>query len=357
MDFPIYHTINYLYCYFLGELDNLLGTTFSKPTFIFLSITRRCNSSCKICLLKFFKKSKKKEEMSTEQIKKLITDLRKWLGPYILCIAGGEPTLRKDLWEIIKFANNQKIRTVLSTNGTLITKKDIPKIINSGLKDIRISLDSLNPKTYKKIRGINAQKKVLQTIDLLKKHTKNISVSISMVITKHNVDEIPKLIEFVKQKKLNSITLSPITLTQTILLKSTNVKNKFHNLWPDPKQTETIIDQTIKYKKKGYPIANPIRHLELIKQYYKNPNSIDEKCRASQCLFIASTGYVGICQKKLESVIYKSPKEIWNSKGIKQLRKKLSKCKKSCAISLCFSYTHTSLINRIKQFNRINTFR
>lgn len=239
----------------------------------------------------------------------------------------GEPTLRKDLWEIIRFANNQQIRTILSTNGILITKEDIPKIIDSGLKEIRISVDSLNPETYKKIRGVNAQKKVLQTINLLKKHTKNIRILINMLITKHNVDEIPSLIKFAGQKKLDSITINAVTIINP------NLKERVKHLWPNQKKVETTIKKAIEYKKKGYPIQNSVRHLNLIKEYYKNPGSIKEKCQVPLMLFrIKTMGHVEMCRISIGNVLNESPEEIWNSRKTKQIRKELHNCRKSCAI-------------------------
>ncbi len=322
----IYSIINHLYNNAFQKIDCFLGTTFPKPTIISLWPTVRCNSKCKMCL-SASKMYKYKAEMSTEQIKKLITELKKWLGPYTLSIGGGEPTLRKDLWEIIRFANNQQIRTILSTNGILITKEDIPKIINSGLKEIRISLDSLNPETYKKVRGVNAQKKVVQTIDLVKEHIKNIRILVNVVITKHNVDEIPDLVKFAGQKKLDSITINAVTLINL------DIKKGLKHLWPNQKKVETAIDKAIEYKKNGYPVQNSVRHLKLIKEYYKNPRSIKEKCQAPLILFrIKTMGYAEMCIRSLGNVFNESPKEIWNSQRTKQIRKEMCKCRKSCVI-------------------------
>lgn len=347
MNFPLHHTVNYLYNHYLQRLDRFWGTTFSKPTFVILLLTRRCNSKCKMCQIAY---KPFEEEMSTNQIKNLMLNLKGWLGPFIMKFDGGEPTLRKDVWELISFADSLKIRPMLTTNGTLITKKNIPLLIKSGLKDIKISLDSLNPETYKKIRGKNFHKRVLKTITLLKKHTKNIGISLSITITKHNVNELPELIEFTKQKKLNSIIFCPLISMHS------NIKKELCHSWPDPKKVEFAINKVIKYKKKNYPISNSFKHLELIKKYYKNPDSINEKCMSHLLLLkISDAGYMHVCGKRIGNVLEKLPKEIWNSKENKQLLKRLSRCRKNCTMSTC--RINDSLINRLKQFKRLNTFK
>jgi len=340
MDVPLHHLINFLNNYFLQKVDRVLGTTYSKPTFIALFLTKECNSKCGMC---FLEHDSLEKEISTEQAKELIVSLKKWLGPFTLTFSGGESTLRRDIWELIAFANGLRIRTALSTNGTTITKKNIPQIMNSNPNDVKISLDSLNPKTYQKIRGINSLKRVLQTIDLLKNNTKNTNVSINIVITKHNIKEIPLLIEFAKQKKLNA------NINALVIING-DAKKELSYLWPSYKKVETIIDRVIEYKKKGYPVSNSFEHLRLIKKYYKNPDSIKEECSSPlRSFMINASGYVTICKtKKVGNVLQKTPKDIWDSKKNKQMRKKLYKCKKNCSIATC--NINGSLITKFKQY-------
>lgn len=337
--------INFLWNRYTHNLDRFLGTTFSKPNYVFLRLTNRCNSRCKTCKTI---QLPHKNEMSTDQIKKVITDLKKWLGPFILVFTGGEPTLRKDLWELISFANSLGIRTVLSTNGTLITKKNLHLLAKSGLKDIKISLDTLKSKTYKKIRGKNFSKKVIQTIDLLKGCTKGVSISIHTLITKYNINELPKMIKFVKQKRLNSISLCPVSK-----IMNGYIQKRFEKIWPNKKSTERIMNKVIRYKKEKYPLRNSLRHLKQIKEYYKNPDTvINERCKFPFDIFyITPAGYVLICGKRLGNVIPTPPADIWKSKEALKRRKELLTCNKNCAILTC--NFRDSIFSIIKNYNRL----
>lgn len=340
MNLSISHSINFIYNSLFQNIDYYLGTTFSKPTFVVFRVTEKCNSRCQMCP---FHKSNKKE-LSTYQIKKILTNLKTWLGPFVLSISGGEPTIRNDIWEIIRFANNLGIKTVLCTNGTLITQKDIPKIINSGIEDIKISLDSLNSYGYQKIRGITANKKVLQTLHLLKEYTKDISISIHTVIIEQNINELIKLIMFTKDQKLNSITFHPIVLPG----QEHDSKQELNHLWPNTQKINKTINEIIIYKRKGYPISNSTNYLNAIKDYYKNPSSVNKKCTAQiSILRIDSKGQAHTCIP-LGNIVNTPPKEIWN----KESRKRLLKCKKSCAIAKC--HTKERLIDRFRQFLRLN---
>lgn len=342
MNLPLAYPLTLLYRQILQNLNYTFKTTFSKPTFVFLNLTDECNSSCRMCWSKFRTKKAVVKELSTSQIKQIILQLKEWLGSFILTLAGGEPTLRKDVWELISYANNLGIVTVLSTNGSLIKKQTLPLIFKSRLNYIKISLDTLNPDTYYSIRGINFSKQVLQTLKLLSKYNNKISISVNTVITKHNVFELNTLAEFVKKNNLNSITFSPMVFKNF-------ERKEFTSLWPGKAELEYSINSLIDLKRKGYPILNSIKHLNLIKDYY------DYKTLNAQCSFLSSivintSGDMVLCSEKIGNIFKLHPKLIWDSLGTKELIKNLYDCKKSCMVMACNS--NDNFIQKTKQFWR-----
>lgn len=105
------------------------------------NVTRSCNLKCIHC----YSDSEGKKydgELTTEEGRALIDDLAEFKIPALL-FSGGEPLVRPDLFELIRYARGKGIRTTLSTNGTLITP-DVAKTLHEiGMAYIGISLDGI----------------------------------------------------------------------------------------------------------------------------------------------------------------------------------------------------------------------
>ncbi|MBE9593614.1 MAG: radical SAM protein, partial [Proteobacteria bacterium] len=91
-------------------------------------------------------------ELSTDRIFSLLGELKK-LGTKRLHFSGGEPLLRKDLFEIMIHAKELDMSLVINTNGTLISRRIAEKLVDSGVQEVIISIDSANPEIHDEIRG------------------------------------------------------------------------------------------------------------------------------------------------------------------------------------------------------------
>ena len=138
-----------------------LGGRSLGPTNAVLEITSRCNLRCEFCWLwgeSGVGKKYAKEEMSTEEVKNVIDSLPATC--YLVYIAGGEPFIRKDILEIIKYTKSKGTMVNLTTNGMLIGKMS-KGIIESGLDQINISVDGMK-ETHDSIRGRGSFDKVME---------------------------------------------------------------------------------------------------------------------------------------------------------------------------------------------------
>lgn len=110
-------------------------------TSIRLEITSHCNLKCNYCHNSEY--SNRKDDMTTENIIRLITDLKVKYNINKILLTGGEPLVHKDVCQIIKHITDLGIKADLVTNGTMLTVEKIKKLEKAGLKRIRISIDEI----------------------------------------------------------------------------------------------------------------------------------------------------------------------------------------------------------------------
>jgi len=160
-----------------------------KPILAIFEVCLRCNSQCGYCDLPL---NEGRKEVSREQIKKIFSELYEE-GIRIVFLQGGEPTLRKDLVEIIHDLDEIGFSQTLITNGTRLTQGFLDAIEKIPVH-ISISLDSLDAGRYQQIRGANQLKLVMKGIERLKDypHPKFITCIMSDV----NRQDIIEVIEY-----------------------------------------------------------------------------------------------------------------------------------------------------------------
>ena len=196
---------------------NILKDSFGRKfPYIRLSISDVCNFKCGYCLPDGYKidKSDNRTFINIEEIGRLTRALSE-LGVSKIRLTGGEPTIRKDFFEIIKIIkeNSGIKKTVITTNGYRLDKiaNDIK---NSGLDGINISIDSLNAETFKKITGHDRLEEILRGIKNLQKlNFKNIKIN--AVLLKGVNDSEKDFNDWAEFVKKNEIDFRYIELMQT----------------------------------------------------------------------------------------------------------------------------------------------
>jgi len=157
-----------------------------------LSVTTRCNLRCFYCHNEGVENSPK--ELSPEDYEFLFKIARN-LGIKKLKITGGEPLLRKDLEEIVRYGKKYFNEVSLTTNGTLLAER-AKSLKQSGLDRVNISMDSLRRERYREITGEDYLNSVIEGVEQSIKSGLN-PVKINVVIfPKINDNEIFDFIEF-----------------------------------------------------------------------------------------------------------------------------------------------------------------
>jgi len=167
----------------------------NRPIVVWNS-TKSCNLRCAHCY--FDARANKEEgELTTEQAMAMIDDIASFGAPVFL-FSGGEPFMRKDLFELGKYALSKGLRTVISSNGTLITEDVAKKIKDAGFSYVGISLDGLEKVNdeFRKSRG--AFKKTLEGIRNC--HACGVRAGLRFTINKHNFRDIPGIFDLIESE-------------------------------------------------------------------------------------------------------------------------------------------------------------
>jgi MoaA/NifB/PqqE/SkfB family radical SAM enzyme len=164
------------------------------PTDIYLEVTSFCNATCYMCPHKTLKREK--GIMSWNLVTKIIDDCITLEGKGITFHLQymGEPLLDPLRSEKIKYIKSKckKSKVVFNTNGSLLTKEKSEQILKAGIDCIIISLDSLDPKTYLEMRGLELEPVIKNIDDLLEVRNRlksNIKITMQMVICDKNKHE------------------------------------------------------------------------------------------------------------------------------------------------------------------------
>ena len=163
------------------------------------NLTKRCNLNCSHCYLDAdFRGGLKTDELNTEECFRVIDQISEVNPNAFLILTGGEPLLRPDIYEIIRYAAYRKFMVVLGTNGTMINRVNAEKIKAAGAHGVGISIDSMNPDKHNKFRGVEkAWELSMDAFDILKEV--GVDFLVQMSVSDMNYKEIPEVVEFTEK--------------------------------------------------------------------------------------------------------------------------------------------------------------
>lgn len=245
-----------------------------SPIWVQLYITRRCNLDCRYCCVK----DNSKKELNTEEFKRIIDRLH-YLGCRFVSFFGGEPTLRKDLCELISYASKKNMITMLSTNGTLIDRKMMEDLGKSRIDMINISVDSIMKYDFSK-KDISKQETIL---DLLLEGRKRFGYELmcALVLTPKNLKAVPDTVKHIHSKGLSiAVTLpvrdnySPKKQDEACLFRTEKEK----------KELFKTVEKIIEMKKQRYRLVDPIEYYENIPRFIEDPD-MDWYCASGEYMF------------------------------------------------------------------------
>jgi len=331
--------------------------------FIFF-VTNRCNSRCKHCF--YWKKlNSNLNELTLTEIEKITKNLGEI---QVLLLSGGEPFLRKDLFEIISlFIKNNKVRVVSIPTNAILTEKiiRITKRLSASFPQVLFSINPSIDNLYKKndeIRGVKGafkrSIKTLKELEKIRKEKKNVEIVINTTISNSNYKDFDKIIDFFK--KFN------ITYHNFELLRGVP-KEKNFNL-PPLEEIKEIHSKIIRlreyYINKNYGNSNflnrliekisvlgIIKYTQDIKEKVLDSKNFPFICSAGQnIIVIEPEGDVKLCELhpsvgNLKDYSYDLNKLLKNEKSKKMFEiAKKCKCTHICFLNMSIANDKKSLI-------------
>ena len=160
------------------------------PLVISWNLTRKCNLKCSHCYINATNKELT-NELSTQEAKGLMDQISAVSRP-LLILSGGEPLLRTDALELVRYGAAKGFKMGLGSNGSLIDDKTAKNLKEAGITTVSISLDSSIPEQHDDFRGVSGSwEKAVNAIKALKEN--NVLVQVNTTVTQQNYGEIDEI--------------------------------------------------------------------------------------------------------------------------------------------------------------------
>lgn len=309
-----------------------------KPHSSSMVLLTNCMLRCKMC--EMWKSKDNPYQVSTDEWKDFISSLDTILdGPRELVFSGGEPLLRKDIFELIRYGTDKGFKTLMPSNAYTIDENIAKRIRDSGLKEIFISLDSLNHKTHDFLRGVDgAHRKVMQAFENLSNFCPELKIGIITVISAINYKEVIELTEWVgKSVFLTGVYFQVIAKPFFVPLENNWYNDSLYAyLWPkNIPGVHSVLNELIRLKSERFPIHNFPLQLEIFKAYFENP---DKRARESKCyagdyvINISSNGDISLCcfMDPVGNIKNDDINKLWFSEEASLMRRRMYNCKVNC---------------------------
>jgi MoaA/NifB/PqqE/SkfB family radical SAM enzyme len=175
-----------------------------------LLVTKYCNLHCRMCDYKHFSPFYD-QELSLDQLKSVIQEMAA-LGGEVLELSGGEPMVRKGIYEIISYGRSLNLKVFMATNGVLIGPSEAEKLLESGLISASFSLEGPE-QLNDELRGPGNFQKTLNAIRNFLSHQAtipNLEVNVGITLSKYNYQSIVSFSKFLLEEiGVHQITINP----------------------------------------------------------------------------------------------------------------------------------------------------
>jgi len=190
----------------LVQLNRATDRTLALPILVFFP-TARCNSRCVSC---DWWKATGATDLTLDEIRRLADELPA-LRTRLVVFSGGEPTLRRDVYDIAALFRARGVRLHLLTSG-LFLERDAAAVVEQ-FEQVTISLDGHTAALYEQIRGVNGLSLIERGVKRLKTLSPRTPARARCTVHRYNFTELPQLIEKAHAMGLDGISFLAADVT------------------------------------------------------------------------------------------------------------------------------------------------
>jgi MoaA/NifB/PqqE/SkfB family radical SAM enzyme len=299
-----------------------------RPTSIAILLTERCNARCIHCDIWKNKGSEKAVELKTW--KKLLSDLRDWLGPVHIVLSGGEALLKRFTIDLVEYGSSLGLFIELLTHGYWDDQSKFVRLALAKPGRVTFSFDGIGD-THSLIRGrdhfFEKTSNSIQTLNRVKKgHYLDFAIRLKTVVMDQNLNDLCKVAEYAA---LHGLEVFYQPIEQNYNTEEDPRWFEKSNTWPKKSdRAVAAVEDLIRLKERGLPIANSMGQLKAMIPYFQDPakwrlatqmHSAHERsllCSALTTLQIQADGGVTTCamQPVIGNLLEKPIRELWESR-------------------------------------------
>jgi len=320
----LYESVNYrLRTFASGRFAALC-----RPTSIAILLTERCNARCVHCDI--WKNKGAEPGPAVDEWRRLLDDLRDWLGPVQIVLTGGEALLRPYAVDLAAHASSLGLFVEVLSHGYWLDQSRIEKLALANPWRVTISLDAVS-ETHSKIRGrpdfFPVTMKSIETLLRVRREKKlDYHLRLKTVVMEHNLEEVAGVARFATQDGVH-VFYQPIEQNYNTeedpfwFEKSAN--------WPrDIGKAVRAVEELIRLKREGLHIDNSYEQLRAMSAYFRDPAGLRIAteshmahesrllCSALTTLQIQANGDVKACifEEKIGNFREASIRRIWENR-------------------------------------------
>lgn len=321
---------DYLYNFSLAINKPLIG-----PFMLQLILTTRCNLRCKMCGV--WKTSE--EEIDTFYVKKSIDDAYKMGNLQQVYFTGGEVLMRPDIFSLIKYVKDHypSVVTHLNTNGLLLSRETIGRLIDIGPTTLGVSVDSPKAKIHNSLRGEGVLERVVEALVYINEEKERRNAKFPMVNTlsilmDQTLETMPGMLDFCMKYKFSGICIQPYVCNSDLR------GEKENEFWIKKERLPVLRDilNKIEHRRKQIPLHVDIAS-DKIYNYFANPMYIDRCYAGFTRALIVGKKICFVCNgpnneknQHFGEADKDSIASVWFSEKASFFRDTIKTCKKNC---------------------------